>query len=105
MLKCFASVEASIAGWDEENPPIQNYRKRFIALEEETVADGLLINETVVKTPSGPAIRNHFETVPSRLPVRYTLTQLLRTRLISGILLIVIMNSTNLFRYDRNYLS
>ena len=85
-LLSFASVEASIVGWDDENPPIQKYRRNFLPIETDTVADGFFINESVVKAPTGPIIRNNLNTVPSRLPVRYSLTQLLRTRLISGTL-------------------
>ena len=67
--------------WTGTNLPVSLLDKQFLRLTEDTLDDGVLMNETVFVEDSGPALENNLETVPPRYGNKLMFQQLLQSRL------------------------
>ena len=78
----YARIKQAIEqDWTQKRPPIALLDKEYLRLTEETIEDGVLMNEQIMIENDGPVLNNDLDTVPSKYDQKMGLQQLLQSRL------------------------
>ena len=74
-------IDAIERDWTGANLPVSLLDKHFLRLTEDTLDDGVLMNETVFVENGGPVLENNLESVPPRYGNKLMFQQLLQSRM------------------------
>ena len=78
----YAQVRGAIErDWTGPHLPVSLLDKQFLLLTDETLDDGVLMNETVKIENNGPVLENDLRTAPSRYDKSLDFQQLMQTRI------------------------